>query len=132
MENINKKYLVIGVIGIIIFIIIILNILNTRENTYDNYDSLEIVENTEERKEEQEKAVIKVHVAGAVVNEGIVELEEGSRIEDAIKAAGGTTVDADIKKINLAQKIQDGQKIYIPIEGEENYTIESDSLNNNI
>ena len=131
MENINKKYLIIGGIGIVLFIIIIINILSTSENTYDNYDSLEIVENTEEMKEEQEKRIIKVHVAGAVVSEGIVELEEGARVEDAIKGAGGTTVNANVKKINLAQKVQDGQKIYIPEEGEEVYITE-ENLNSNI
>ena len=49
-----------------------------------------------------------------MVTEGIVELEEGARIADAIQLAGGATADANMQKINLAYKLQDGQKIYIP------------------
>lgn len=60
----------------------------------------------------------KVDVSGAVVNPGVYTLAAGARIEDAIKAAGGVTTSADptymSKTINLAQKITDGVKIYIP------------------
>ena len=55
-----------------------------------------------------------MHITGCVENEGIVTLEEGSRIADAIKKAGGLTLDANIKNVNLAYKLKDGQKIYIP------------------
>ena len=75
----------------------------------------------EKEKEEVEKEKIIVHVTGCVENEGIVELEEGARIADAIENAGGATLDADMGKINLAYKLKDGQKIYVPsnIEKEE-------------
>ena len=45
---------------------------------------------------------------------GIVKLDEGSRIEDAINKAGGLTEDADISKVNLAYVLEDGTKIKIP------------------
>ena len=45
---------------------------------------------------------------------GIVKLEEGARIEDAINKAGGLTEDADISKVNLAYVLEDGVKIKIP------------------
>lgn len=61
---------------------------------------------------------IKVDVSGAVLNPGVYSLPSGSRIEEAIKAAGGVTEAADLtyfsKTINLAQKISDGMKVYIP------------------
>ena len=69
--------------------------------------------------EETETNKIIVHIAGCVENEGIVELEEGARIADAIEKAGGLTLDAEIKNINLAYKLKDGQKIYIPSNIEE-------------
>ena len=55
-----------------------------------------------------------MHITGCVEEEGIVELEEGARIADAIEKAGGTTLDADISRVNLAFKLKDGQKLYIP------------------
>ncbi len=44
----------------------------------------------------------------------IAQLPTGSRIDDAITAAGGTTEKADLSNINRAQVLEDGQKIYIP------------------
>lgn len=65
---------------------------------------------------------LKVDVAGAVVKPGVYELLENSRIQDALIAAGGLSVDADrgwvAKNVNLAQKIADGFKIYIPRQNE--------------
>lgn len=55
-----------------------------------------------------------VHVAGAVISPGLYELKEGLRVGDAIKAAGGPRVDADLDALNLAAKIIDGQKIMVP------------------
>ena len=48
------------------------------------------------------------------INHGIIQIEEGARLADAIDAAGGITKNADIDKINLAYVVQDGQKINIP------------------
>lgn len=61
-----------------------------------------------------------VHVDGAVVNPGVVE-ETGEyiRVSDAVKRAGGLREDADTTAINLAAKLEDGAKVYIPFEGEE-------------
>ena len=61
---------------------------------------------------------IYIHVAGAVVNPGLIELLPGERIADAIDAAGGFTELADISEINLALRVSDGMKIYVPVQGE--------------
>ena len=50
--------------------------------------------------------------------EGVYELDENSRISDAIEKAGGTKENADLSQINLAYKIEDGMRIYIPKKGE--------------
>lgn len=55
-----------------------------------------------------------VHITGEVANPGIVELEEGERIFNAIEKSGGTTKNADTSKINLAQIVEDGMKINVP------------------
>ena len=65
----------------------------------------------------QEKNELTVHVAGAVSHPGVVLLEEGDRVIDAIVAAGGPLSEADLEKLNLAQAVQDGQKITVPVEG---------------
>lgn len=65
---------------------------------------------------------VKVDVSGAVVSPGVYSLPTDARIEDAIKAAGGVLKSANsdylAKNINLAQKVSDGMKIYIPLGSE--------------
>lgn len=71
---------------------------------------------------ESEAVRIFVDIGGEVVSPMVVELEEGSRVGDAIEAAGGITENADLTDINRAAFVEDGEKIYIPpaeIEGEE-------------
>jgi competence protein ComEA len=59
-----------------------------------------------------------LHMAGAVVTPGVVELPSGSRVHEAIAAAGGSTAEADLDRLNLASVVADGQKIYVPRHGE--------------
>lgn len=59
-----------------------------------------------------------VHVAGAVAQPGVIELAASARVVDAIAAAGGAVVDADLNRVNLAAKLRDGQRIHIPRVGE--------------
>ena len=59
-----------------------------------------------------------VHICGAVINEGVYELDEDSRITDAVKMAGGFSEDACDEAVNLAMKLEDEQFIYIPTKEE--------------
>lgn len=59
-----------------------------------------------------------VHVAGAVSRPGIVELDAGSRVFEALEQAGGALPDADLAAINLASPVQDGLQIRVPLRGE--------------
>ncbi|WP_231994278.1 helix-hairpin-helix domain-containing protein [Pseudarthrobacter equi] len=63
--------------------------------------------------------VMVVHVSGAVLAPGVVTLPAGSRVHQAISAAGGATADADLDVLNLAAVAEDGQKIHIPRQGEQ-------------
>lgn len=55
-----------------------------------------------------------VHVAGAVAAPGVYELAPASRVDDAIRRAGGTTSTADPGQLNLASPLADGDRIYVP------------------
>ncbi len=59
------------------------------------------------------KAPIEVHVVGGVVHPGVYKLPDGSRVQDAIDAAGGLLSDANTSAINLAAKLEDGQQVQI-------------------
>jgi len=60
-----------------------------------------------------------VHVSGAVREPGIVTLPEGSRVADAITASGGAMPDARLDRLNLARRIDDGERIHVPRVGED-------------
>jgi competence protein ComEA len=63
-------------------------------------------------------ATLLVHVVGAVRGPGVVELRDGSRVVDAIAAAGGAADDADTAQLNLAARLTDGQRVAVPRVGE--------------
>ncbi len=59
-----------------------------------------------------------VHVVGAVAASGVVAVPPGSRVLDAVAAAGGAAPDADLARVNLAAKLTDGQRVVVPRVGE--------------
>ena len=61
---------------------------------------------------------IQIYIAGAVTNPGVYELDEGSRIKDALELAGGPSDGADMLRVNLAARLKDEQQIIVPKEGE--------------
>jgi len=64
-------------------------------------------------------AAVLVHVAGAVVEPGVYELRPGSRVRDAILAAGGPAESADWDALNLAAVVADASRVYVPVVGEQ-------------
>ena len=65
---------------------------------------------------------INIDLSGAVLKPGVYKLKDGKLLEDAIKEAGGFAQEANkeyiSKYLNLAQKLSDGMKIYVPYEGD--------------
>ena len=57
---------------------------------------------------------LRVHVVGEVARPGVVSLAPGSRVADAVRAAGGTTRHARAERINLAAPLDDGQQVLVP------------------
>ena len=66
----------------------------------------------------QEIKVICVDVEGAVRNPGLYELPQGSRVGDAVAAAGGLGKRAAKGQVNLASALEDGQQVVVPRKGE--------------
>jgi competence protein ComEA len=63
-------------------------------------------------------AFLVVHVAGAVNAPGVYELATGSRVIDAVGAAGGFAADANPDAVNLAALVGDSERVYVPVRGE--------------
>ena len=112
----NKKYIFYG-IALIVFALICFKLLPQKEVIIENLSN-DSGDNLEYHK------TIFVHIEGAIINSGIYELTEGTRIFELIDLAGGTTEEADISRINLASVLKDEQKIVIPfiVMEEENQT----------
>lgn len=87
---------------------------NVNENVSENLENA----NINEVQEETEEAKIAIHITGEVKKKGILYLDKGARIADAIGAAGGATKNASLDQVNLAYILEDGQKIYIPNKNE--------------
>lgn len=98
---------IIAIVGIIKAVDIYYEKNNTEKISISNF-----IEN--ETEDEKDNTKIKVYITGEVKNQGVIELEEGDRIADAIEKAGGQTEQASLKNVNLAYQLEDGQKIYIP------------------
>lgn len=107
---------------IIFFLIFVLGIslytLKNKDPDLENENnSLEISENSnfssDISDEDEKNEEIYVHIAGAVNKPGLVKLNKGDRLIDAINLAGGARADADLDSVNLARKLADEDKIYI-------------------
>ncbi len=77
-------------------------------------DEVIIDDNAAVAETEISAAKVYVDIGGEVSNPMVAQLDEGSRVEDAIEAAGGLTDNADITDINRAAFVEDGDKIFIP------------------
>ncbi|HAH85734.1 MAG: helix-hairpin-helix domain-containing protein [Armatimonadota bacterium] len=60
-----------------------------------------------------------VHVTGCVQKPGVYQFAPGARVQDAIRAAGGASKTADLESINLAEKLADGEQVFIARKGSE-------------
>ncbi|MCW5943523.1 MAG: helix-hairpin-helix domain-containing protein [Fimbriimonadaceae bacterium] len=65
-----------------------------------------------------EATEVAVHVTGQVKSPGLVTLSPEARVADAIERAGGLTDQAAPDRLNLAAKVKDGSKLYVPAQGE--------------
>lgn len=119
---IRNKPLVITLLGVLAVCIALLLLDKYSAVDKDKGVILDIIDAEGTNKTEKTINFIRVDVEGEVKNPGVYEFEEGQIVDDAIKAAGGLTENADTdyvnKNINRAKKLQDAEKIYIPGMGE--------------
>lgn len=113
-EILNKFKIPLGLslVGIVLIIGGIIYSGSTKRQAYD-FPKESIVDAQRE---------ISVDVSGAVVKPGVYKLKQGARVEDAIQAAGGFAPDSNgeyiSKYLNMALKLTDGSKIYVPYVGD--------------
>ena len=81
------------------------------ETSGDGSDAWTVYDSGSAIREDKE---IRVYVCGAVMSPGVVSLPEDSRAEDALNAAGGFAENAWRDYVNLAERVQDGEKLYFP------------------
>ncbi len=93
------------------------------ENDQDNK-----VENNKETHDDLINQDKKVYISGEIKNSGVYDINDGDRLDDIVKRAGGLTEKADINSINLAMRLEDQMKIYIP-NIDENQNINNGSTN---
>lgn len=133
MFFLNKKEQLV-IIMLLLAILIIASFMFVEKYMAKKSEAVNVVltENTEEKAaiDKVDTLDIYVHVSGRVRNPGVYSLKTGERIIDAINKAGGALPDADLDALNLAQKLHDEDKIYVPKKGELNNNNHGTNYNN--
>lgn len=110
------------VLGSFIFIVVLFGIVYYFSDSFyqkkEKDQHMATYSPAKKKTEQKQVSQLMVDVKGAVVKPGIYQLPTGSRVYQAIQAAGGFLNQADQKQINLAQKCQDEMVIYVPVVGE--------------
>ena len=88
------------------------SVISTSDEADSHFDS------SDDSTKDDSNTDIYVHICGAVINPGVYQVPVGTRVYQALELAGGSSDDAYLSGINLADKLADGQKVYIPSEGE--------------
>lgn len=146
IKKFDKDYIIIGIIIISVIIFMVLNIGKVKEFeekettgnieknitvSEENKDNKEKEGNEEDKKENiSSETGIFVHIDGYVNNPGVYQLKENERTNVLIEKAGGLKNGYSIKNINLAAKLSDGDKVYIPsIEEEKSLGNQNNNVN---
>lgn len=120
MQDRRKKIMIFVLVGMLAFTVLSGCVGHKDELTLDEIQTeepgLEEEDNADVSEESKEDTggILCVFVCGQVVSPGVYELPEGSRIYQAVEAAGGMLETADATFVNQAEMIEDGQRIYLP------------------
>lgn len=124
--DVNKKTILSVCIIILLVSAMVYNILYINNKKNEIIDEIALEEIIEEDVEEIK--TIFVDVGGEVNSPGLYELPENSRINDAIKLAGGMTDKADLSDVNLAYVLVDAMKVVIPKKELKKVTVKSTNI----
>lgn len=111
----TKKYLLFGILFLLMVLVMSLKVLFPPQiYVLGETSSKEEAEVIEGNKASIKSQKIVIYVSGGVSVSGVVELEKGDRLINAVEKLGGLTQDADLNRVNLAQKVEDGNHYIIP------------------
>lgn len=130
VRKLCKKHwlpLSLGILGLIFLVYGLIGLFNT----YSSSDQIKFETNSAKDSNLSEN-LIYVDIEGEVVRPGVYKLKQDSIVQDVFVASGGLTANADrdwvARNINLALKLSEGQKIYIPKIGEDGKTMTTSVL----
>ena len=135
IKKLDRDYIIIGIIIISVITFMVLNIgkvkeFEEKETTGNIEKNITVSEESKDNKEKEgneedkkenisSETGIFVHIDGYVNNPGVYQIKENERTNVLIEKAGGLKNGYSIKNINLAAKLSDGDKVYIPSVEEE-------------
>ena len=146
IKKFDKDYIIIGIIIISVITFMVLNIgkvkeFEEKETTGNIEKNITVSEESKDNKEKEgneedkkenisSETGIFVHIDGYVNNPGVYQIKENERTNVLIEKAGGLKNGYSIKNINLAAKLSDGDKVYIPsIEEEKSLGNQNNNVN---
>lgn len=100
--------------SLLILLVLALAALGGTMYGYSQRDEAVALDAGSTQQESAPRATVTVYVTGAVNKPGVVTLNEGARLADAVNACGGILPTGDSSRVNLAQVLKDGQKISVP------------------
>ena len=147
IKKLDRDYIIIGIIIISVITFMVLNIgkvkeFEEKETTGNIEKNITVSEESKDNKEKEgneedkkenisSETGIFVHIDGYVNNPGVYQIKENERTNVLIEKAGGLKNGYSIKNINLAAKLSDGDKVYIP-SIEEEKSLGNQNNNNNV
>lgn len=146
IKKLDRDYIIIGIIIISVITFMVLNIgkvkeFEEKETTGNIEKNITVSEESKDNKEKEgneedkkenisSETGIFVHIDGHVNNPGVYQIKENERTNVLIEKAGGLKNGYSIKNINLAAKLSDGDKVYIPsIEEEKSLGNQNNNVN---
>lgn len=129
MSDDKKDKIIYGLIIAVFILIANFAYSNNMAGIFDKSDKISLVDednldedqDIDSKKEESANdSIKKVYISGEINKPGVYQIKDGDRLEDLINEAGGLTDKASEKTLNLAQRLDDQMKIYIPNIDEEN------------
>lgn len=129
MPDDKKDKIIYGLIIAVFILIANFAYSNNMAGIFDKSDKISLVDEynldedqdiDSEKKESTNDSIKKVYISGEINKPGVYQIKDGDRLEDLINEAGGLTDKASEKTLNLAQRLDDQMKIYIPNIDEEN------------